>query len=409
MRSEGRFDMEAMVDGIGLVVVEALRAAGYKESTIGQYQKSIRVLALLAQKEGGLYTPRLGAEFASMTTSPRTGRFSAQRRFDYSRLATLFDSYAATGQVSLAMSSRGGRVIVPQSADFVALWETWSADMERRGLAAATRAAYGRAAGEYLLFLEASGIASFQAADGTTVFRFLESLRGRWAQSAMWTVVTNFRPFLTFVHRQDLLDALKMAQTRRRHQLVPLLGEREEQLVVQACTHNEVSARDAAITLLALVTGLRACDIIALRLKDIDWRSSTLAIVQQKTGNPLTLPLLAVIIGKLANYILNDRPDSDLKNVFLRSLAPHLAFSDHASIYSITQRTFRAAGLPNTKAATRMLRHHAATKLLRAGTPLPTISAILGHSSPDSTNVYLSEDTDQMRACVLPMPAGAGR
>ena len=59
-----------------------------------------------------------------------------------------------------------------------------------------------------------------------------------------------------------------------------------------------VSARDAAITLLALSTGLRACDIVALRLGDVDWRGHTIGIVQQKTGNPLTLPLPALLLGK---------------------------------------------------------------------------------------------------------------
>src|SRR5680860_189978 len=401
--------METMVDDIGVVVVEALRAASYMESTIGNYQKSIRRLALLARRHAGLYTPALGAEFALMTTSPRTGRFSAQRRFDYGRLVSVFDSYVLTGRVSLAMRSRGGGMAVPYSADFVALWKAWPREMERRGLATATRSAYGRAAHEYLLFLEASGITSLEAADGTTVFGYLESLQGRWASSALWTVVTNFRPFLTFVQRQDLLDALTMARARRWHQLVPVLAEGDEQLIVRACSHGEVPARDAAITLLALVTGLRACDIIALRLTDIDWRRSTLGIVQQKTGNPLTLPLPAVVLGKLAEYVLGDRPVSDIDNLFLRAVAPHLAFADHSSIYAITRRTFRTAGVTETTAGTRMLRHHAATKLLRAGTPLPTISAILGHSRLDSTNVYLSEDTERMRACVLPMPAGAGR
>lgn len=401
--------METMVGDIGVVVVEALRAACYKESTIGNYQKSIRWLALLARKHDGVYTPALGAEFASMTTSPRTGRFSVQRRFDYGRLVTVFDSYVLTGRVSLVMRNRGGGMAVPQCADFVSVGNAWSGEMERRGLAAATCNSYGRAAREYFLFLEASGITTLEAADGTTVFGYLESLRGRWAPSALWTVVSNFRPFLTFVQRQDLLDALTMARARRWHQLVPVLAESEEQLVVGACTSGDVPARDAAITLLALVTGLRACDIIALRLTDIDWRSSTLGIVQQKTGNPLTLPLPAVVLVKLAEYVLGDRPVSDIENVFLRSLAPHLALADHASIYAITRRTFRAAGVTDTKAGTRMLRHHAASKLLRAGTPLPTISAILGHSSPDSTNVYLSSDTEQMRACVLPMPAGTRR
>ena len=401
--------MEMMVDDIGVVVVEALRAASYKESTIGNYQKSIRWLAVLARRDDGVYTPALGAEFASMTTSPRTGRFSVQRRFDYGRLVTVFDSYVLTGRVSLMMRSRGGGMVVPQCADLVALGDAWLGEMERRGLATATRSAYGRAAREYLLFLEANGITSWEAADGTTVFGYLESLLGRWTPSALWSVVTNFRPFLTFTKRQDLLDALTMARIQRWHQLVPVLAGSDEQLVIRACLCGEVPARDAAITLLAVVTGLRACDIIALRLTDIDWRSSTFGIVQQKTGNPLTLPLPAVVLGKVAEYVLGDRPDSDTPNVFLRSMAPHLALADHASIYAITRRTFRAAGVRQTKAGTRMLRHHAATKLLRAGTPLPTISAILGHSSPDSTNVYLSEDTEQMRACVLPMPAGVGR
>ena len=50
--------------------------------------------------------------------------------------------------------------------------------------------------------------------------------------------------------------------------------------------------------------GLRACDIIALRLGDVDWRGQTIGIVQQKTGNPLTLPLPALVLGKLAGYVL---------------------------------------------------------------------------------------------------------
>ena len=54
--------------------------------------------------------------------------------------------------------------------------------------------------------------------------------------------------------------------------ILPVLGDDDERLVVQACASGVVSARDAAITLLALTTGLRACDIVGLRLADIDWR-----------------------------------------------------------------------------------------------------------------------------------------
>jgi integrase len=400
--------METMVSNIGERVVVALEAAGYAESTIGQYRKSLRYLALLAQKQDGVYSPDLGAEFASMTTSPRTGMFSAQRRSDYGRLVGLFDSYVLTGRVNLSTKKRGGGGNSPQSEAFTALLAAWSKEMEQRGLAVATRSAYSRAACDYLRYLEGTGVTSLVMADGVSVLRFLESLRGRWAEASMWTVVTNFRPFLNFTRRADLLTVLKMANVKRHHGIVPLLGKDEESAVVRACIHGEVSARDASIMLLALVTGLRACDLIALRLRDIDWRGSSVGIVQQKTGNPLTLPLLPVIFRKLAEYVLNERINSGDDHLFLRVLAPHIGLGDHSSIYEVTKRVFAAAGVDCTKVGTRLLRHNAASKLLRAGTPLPTISAVLGHSSPDSTNVYLSTDTEHLRACVLPLPLDHG-
>ena len=96
-----------------------------------------------------------------------------------------------------------------------------------------------------------------------------------------------------------------------------------------------VSTRDAALTLLALTTGLRACDIIALKLADIDWRGQTIGIVQQKTNNPLTLPLAALVTAKLAAYVLDERPNSNDDHVFLRSVAPYTRLADHASIYVV--------------------------------------------------------------------------
>ena len=103
-----------------------------------------------------------------------------------------------------------------------------------------------------------------------------------------------------------------------------------------ACASGAVSARDAAITLLALTTGLRACDIIDLRLGDIDWRGRTVGIVQQKTNNPLTVPLTDLLVGRLADYVLDERPDSGDDHVFLRCVAPHTRLADHASIYRVT-------------------------------------------------------------------------
>jgi site-specific recombinase XerD len=398
--------MDTTVKETGAVVVRELRAAGYMESTIGQYEKSIRMLTGFVEERGGVYTPFLGAAFASMTVSPRTGRFSVQRRFDYRRLVGVFDAYVNTGRVDLAVRKRGGGGRQPASREFAALIGAWEADMADRGLASATRDAYGRVARGYLVFLEDRGVVRLDGADAASVLEFLESLLERWAKPSLFWVVSNFRPFLAFTHRADLVDAVNLAGVKRSSGILPVLSDNDQELVVQACTSGMVSARDAALTLLALTTGLRACDIVALRLADIDWRSQTIGIVQQKTSNPLTLPLPALVTAKLADYVLEERPASDDDHVFLRSVAPHTRLADHASIYRVTAETFRKAGVADVKAGTRFLRHNAASRLLRAAVPLPTISAVLGHASPESTNLYMSVDEGRLLACVLPVPEG---
>jgi integrase len=398
--------MDATVTQIGEVVVAELRAAGYMESTIGQYAKTVRALARYVGERGGVYDPGLGAEFAALTVSPRTGRFSAQRRFDYGRLVDVFDSYVRTGRVDLSMRRRGGGGPRPISG-FAALDASWEADMDRRGLAPTTRASYGRMARSYLVFLQERGIVDLDKADGASILAFLESLLVRWAKSSLFWVVSNFRPFLKFTGRADLVDAVNLAGVKRSHAIISVLGDEEEQKVVRACASGAVSARDAAITLLALSTGLRACDIIGLRMGDIDWRGQTIGIVQQKTGNPLTLPLPALVVGKLADYVLDDRPGSVDDHVFLRSVAPHTRLADHASVHWVTVATFRKAGVTDVKVGTRLLRHNAASRLLAAATPLPTISAVLGHANPESTNLYMSVHRERLLECVLPVPEGA--
>src|SRR5713101_8492589 len=257
--------MDATVTLIGEVVVAELRAAGYMESTIGQYAKTIRALARYAEERGGVYSPGLGAEFASMTVSPRTGRFSAQRRLAYGRLVGVFDSYVRTGRVDLSVRGRGGGGPGPGKTRLAVLAAAWEADMGRQGLAPATRAAYGRVARGYLVFLEARGIALLDGADGGSVLAFLESLLDRWARSSLFWVVSNFRPFLKFTGRADLVAAVNLAGVRRSRPIIEVLGDAEGDMVVRACAAGRVSARNAAITLLAVTTGLRACDIIALR------------------------------------------------------------------------------------------------------------------------------------------------
>jgi integrase len=259
----------------------------------------------------------------------------------------------------------------------------------------------------YLVFLESRGIRCLDDADGASVLAFLESLSPRWATSSLVSAVSHLRPFLKSTGRVDLLDALAIVRVRRSHAILPALCDDDERLVVAACASGPVVARDAAITLLALTAGVRACEIVNLRLGDIDWRARTVGIVQQKTCTPLMVPLSGLLARRLADYLLEDRPGSLDDHVFLRRVAPHVPLSGHSAVYRLIAAVFGEAGVSDVRAGTRFLRHNAASRLLRAAVPLPTITAVLGHSSPRSTDVYLSVDEDRLARCVLELPEAA--
>ena len=241
----------------------------------------------------------------------------------------------------------------------------------------------------------------------TSVLALLESLLERWAKSSLFWVVSKLRPFLKFTGRADLVAAVSLAGVRRSRPIIEVLGDADQELVVRACAAGRVSARNAAITLLAVTTGLRACDIIALRLADVDWRGATIGIIQRKTGNPLTLPLPALVMGKLAGYVLGERRATADEHVFVRSLAPHVRLADHASVHQVISATFAAAGVADAKAGTRFLRHSwrrgCCAQRCRCRRSRP-----FGHAAEDSTSVYMNADRERLLQCVLPVLPGHG-
>ena len=145
-------------------------------------------------------------------------------------------------------------------------------------------------------------------------------------------------------------------------------------------------------------------NIINLEISDIDWRASAISVMQQKTSDPVTVPMEPGLAKALGRYLLEGRPPSDSPKVFVRQKAPHVPLVDHAAIYAATRRTLSSAGVAG--GGTRLLRHNAASRMLRAGAQLPVIASVLGHVSSDSTNVYMEADEDSMAACVLPLPRG---
>ena len=286
--------MDTTVTGIGAVVVAELRAAGYMESTIGQYEKTIKALAGFAEERGGVYTPVAGCRVR--VDDGQSAHWPVQRTAPV-RLPP------AGQRVRLLRADRPGGlwrsvnavagVPQPESGEFAALGAAWEADMADRGLAPATRDAYGRVARGYLVFLESRGSTVSMPPMAPACWGFSNRCRagGRSRRCSGWcrTSARSWPSPAAPIWSTRPAWLVSDVPTRS----CPFLATTIERLVLQACASEVVSARDAAITLLALTTGLRACDIVGLRLGDIDWRARTAEIVQQKTGNPLTVPLTA--------------------------------------------------------------------------------------------------------------------
>ena len=173
-------------------------------------------------------------------------------------------------------------------------------------------------------------------------------------------------------------------------------------------TESGMGKRDRAIILTAATTGLRACDLIRLKLSDIDWRKGEIRLCQKKTGRTVYVPLVKQTGAALQDYILNARPASDCPEVFLRVVAPKTAIANAVCIGSMFQQYQKKAGIARHAfdgKGFHGLRRRLAKKLLVTGTPLTTIAQILGHDDLKSLRQYLSPTASiipRLRSCRRP-------
>ena len=398
--------LSAPVGEVVDAIMGAFRTHGYQESTIRVAGSGLKALRAWCDQHDGDYTSGLGAEFACRTISPKTGRFSSERRYLFGRISRLADSYLVTGEVDLSTQKRTRSSVlpVPAVASFQLLIDSWDTEVTLRGLSRDTCYLSHEIACRFLQYSCGQGRTAIEEVTGADVTGFLELLAQSTTRDGLRSWVGVFRPFIKFTRRADLVAAVSMVRLERSRVIMPVLSGQETTAVFQCLDSGRVSARDRAIVLLAMTAGLRACDIAGLELDDLDWRGERICLTQSKTGNPLVLPLLPAIGNALAEYLLEGRPATADRYVFVRTKAPHTRFADHAAVYAVMEKVFTTAGVAPGRCGTRLARHSAATRMLAAGTPLPTISAVLGHARPESADRYLSTDSDRMRDCVLGLP-----
>ena len=224
--------------------------------------------------------------------------------------------------------------------------------------------------------------------------------------SQVKTTVTVLRMFLRFLITQgrcasELLVAIPTIAGWRRSSLPSYLCAEQVERVIDTCDcTTAIGARDRAVLLLLASLGLRAGDVAALQLNDIDWEQG-LFRVAGKNRHSTVLPLPQDVGEALLHYVANHRPSVDTSHVFITAIAPFVPFS-RWMVGTITAHAIRRARIDAPSYGSHLLRHSAATAMLRQGTSMEAIGAVLRHASIETTRLYTKVDVDLLNQVVVP-------
>jgi site-specific recombinase XerD len=173
--------------------------------------------------------------------------------------------------------------------------------------------------------------------------------------------------------------------------------------VVDSCDDSTLlGARDRVIILLLSRLGLRSGDILGLRLGDIDWAKGSL-VVSGKSTRQSELPLTQEVGDALLAY-LKRRPAVETERVFLRVLAPIRPLKNASSVAAIVKRALERVGVKAPMQGAHLLRHSAATEMLRQGVSLQDIQTVLRHRSIETTTIYAKVDVRLLKQIAQPWP-----
>lgn len=289
-------------------------------------------------------------------------------------------------------------------------YDTWMADL--RGLHLKTRSGRCSNALRFLHWLgergEAKGIHALTVEDIDTYVKWrMQSLQQRATKKSC---AVQLRSFLRYLHgigrTHDLASSVLLPKLYVRESIPSALRAEEVEQVLRSTKRDRspIGLRDFAILTLLSTYGLRAGEITALRLEDVDWTHDRLRIHHSKTGVRSELPLLRVPGEAILEYLRKGRPTSVHRELFLRSCAPYQALHG-SSLHSVLEPRLKAANVvPQGKRGPHAFRHAKAAALLREAVPLKVIGDVFAHRSAGSTMAYLKLDLEQLRGIALELP-----
>ena len=229
------------------------------------------------------------------------------------------------------------------------------------------------------------------------------------------TVATHVRIFLQYLFGCGATAtnlALSVPKTARRWgaRLPRHLSPAGVEAVLASVRDNHRhGARDYAMLLLMARLGLRAAEVIAIQLNDIDWRAGEL-LVRGKGKLHDRLPITVEVGDALSRYLREERGPATCRAMFVTHRAPHRPFKDGQIVNAILKDALKATGQkPVTPyVGSHLLRHSLATQLVNTGASLDEVADMLRHRARSSTMIYARLDIDGLRSIAQPWPVMGG-
>ncbi len=225
------------------------------------------------------------------------------------------------------------------------------------------------------------------------------------------TMTSAFRSFFRFLFQKGELQANLAASVPTvanwRLSTVPkYLAPKEVKRVLKACDRRTaVGRRDYAILLLLARLGLRAGEVVALQLEDINWRAGEI-LVRGKGLLHDWMPLPPDVGQALVSYLRRDRPACRTRRVFVCTNAPHRGFAPAGTLSTIVRQALARADLNPPLKGAHLLRHSLATSMLHSGAMMGEIGEVLRHRDPKTTEIYAKVDFQSLRSLAQPWPMG---
>ncbi len=245
------------------------------------------------------------------------------------------------------------------------------------------------------------------------VIRYIERHARDWSPGTGKAMCWSLRAFLRYLHHQGLnpralADCVPSMRRWRLGSLPTFLPVAQVQRALDSCDRaTPMGRRDYAILMMLAKLGLRAGEVATLTLDDIDWRTGEM-LVRAKGRQRARMPIPPDVGAAIVAYLRNGRPKSSCRQLFIRTLAPHVGFASGCAITMIAKTALDRVGIAGcAHRGAHIFRHSLATELLRSGATLTEIGQLLRHASHDTTRIYAKVDIEALRTLSLPWPGGA--